>query len=127
MPNGTYAFIVKGARNDSADRVYSRPSEEVQETINKVKPKISIKKGSKQATIIWKKVKAVSSYLIYQATSKSGKYTKVATTSKRSYRVKSLKKGKTDYFKVREYKQYKAGKYKYPVYTPFSSIESVKI
>lgn len=62
----------------------------------------SISSKSKKVTLKWSKVSGTTKYRIYRATSKNGKYTKIATvsSSKRSYTDKSVKKGKTYYYKV---------------------------
>lgn len=49
--------------------------------------------------LTWDKVGA-DSYNIYRATSKSGTYKKIASTTKNTYTNKSLTKGKTYYYKV---------------------------
>ena len=82
--------------------------------------------GSQSATITWDKVEGVTHYQVYRATSENGKYTKLRNTKELSYNAKSLKKGKTYYFKVRGYKQYKSSDVdKYIVYTPYSIVQSV--
>ena len=59
---------------------------------------------SKACKISWKKVSGASGYQVYMATSKKGKYKKIGDTKKLNLTKKSLKKGKTYYFKVRAYK-----------------------
>ena len=59
---------------------------------------------SKACKISWKKVAGASGYQVYMATSKKGKYKKIGDTKKLNLTKKSLKKGKTYYFKVRAYK-----------------------
>lgn len=62
----------------------------------------SVSAKGKKVTVKWKKSGAATQYAIYRATSKGGKYTKIATVSskKTSYTDKSVKKGKTYYYKV---------------------------
>jgi mannan endo-1,4-beta-mannosidase len=58
-------------------------------------------KGKTSVTVKWKKVKKATSYVIYRAESKNGKYKKVGTVKKgTSYCDKKVKKGKTYYYKV---------------------------
>lgn len=73
----------------------------------------SISSKGKKVTLKWGKVGGTTEYRIYRANSKSGKYTKIATVSskKTSYTDKSVKKGKTYYYKVVTVK--KIGKNKY--------------
>lgn len=62
-----------------------------------------VKKSGKTLVISWKKVSSCDRYEIYRATSKKGKYKKLATVkgkSKVSYKDKKAKKGKTYYYKV---------------------------
>lgn len=49
----------------------------------------------------WKKAKNSKKYLVYRATSKKGKYKKIATTSRTYFLNSKLSKGKTYYYKVR--------------------------
>ena len=65
------------------------------------KPSVSIKLSSKKPKVSWKSVPNAEEYAVYRATSKSGKYTKVAIVSGTSYTDKKAKKGKTYYYKVK--------------------------
>ena len=64
----------------------------------------SVKAG--MATLTWEKQSGVSGYQVYRATSKNGKYSKVATISykKTTYTAMNLSDSQTYYFKVRSYK-----------------------
>jgi hypothetical protein len=72
--------------------------------------KVSLKSataGKKQVKLSWKKVSGASGYYVYRSTSKSGKYTKIATIKKGStvtYTNKNLKSKQTYYYKVIAYK-----------------------
>ncbi len=68
--------------------------------------------------VVWKKTKNAKQYQVYRATSKKGKYKKVATTKSLSYTNKSLTTGKTYYYKVRAVNGKKAGS--------FSAVKSAK-
>lgn len=78
---------------------------------------------SKQATISWKKISGATGYEVYQSTSKNGKYSRVANTSKTSYTKTKLTSKKTYYYKVRAYKTIGNTK----VYSAYSSIKSIRI
>ena len=54
--------------------------------------------------VTWSAVDGASGYEVYMATSKSGKYKHVKTTTGISYTTSNVKKDKTYYFKVRAYK-----------------------
>lgn len=65
-------------------------------------PKISkvTNSAAKKATIKWGKVDGATKYVIYRATSKDGKYSKLKTVTGTSYTDTKLTKGKTYYYKV---------------------------
>ena len=123
LVKGTYDFILKSARYDSKERVFGPASKAVTLTSVFAKPTVTLKALSKSAKVSWDKVEGVKYYQVYQASSKSGTYKKVKTTTNTSATIKSLKTAKTYYFKVRGYSELDGTK----VYTSFSSIKSVKI
>lgn len=59
--------------------------------------------------ITWKKANAAEKYQVYRASSKNGKYKKVATTASRTYINRKLKFGKKYYYKVRALNKSKKG------------------
>ena len=73
--------------------------------------------------ITWEKVADVSGYELYYATSKNGRYTKIASGTKLSHVHKKLKNNKTYYYKVRSYKTSKGKN----VYSAYSSIANKKV
>ncbi len=75
------------------------------------KPKnMVLKPGSKKVTVSWSKVKGATRYQIYRATSKTGKYSRIATIKGTKITNKKLKKGKNYYYKVRAYRSQKGKK-----------------
>lgn len=68
-------------------------------TINKVS------KSGATLTVKWSKAKNAGKYVIYRATSKNGKYQKIATVNNKttSYKNKNLTGNKTYWYKVRSY------------------------
>ena len=127
MPHGDYQFVVKAGRYDSKDRVMTDGSNTVKVSVEKVNPTITLTASSKAIKVSWKKIEGVTNYEVYRATSKTGKYTKLATITSTSYTAKSLTSGKTYYFKVRGYKTYKSGTdIQYKVYTDDSAVKSAK-
>ena len=126
LPHGDYEFQVRAGRYDSVNRVMTGASNKVSGTVEAIKPTVTVTAGTKSAKISWKKMKGVTHYQVYRATSSTGKYTKLTTTKELSYTAKSLTSGKKYYFKVRGYKTYKSGTdIKYSVYTPESSVKAV--
>lgn len=64
-------------------------------------PTVTVKAASyNSAKISWAKMTAASKYEVYRATSKNGKYSKIATVTGTSYTNKKLTVGKTYYYKV---------------------------
>ena len=66
-----------------------------------------VKKGyvKNKPSLIWKKNKAITGYEIWIANKKNGKYKKVFTTTKYSYNLNKLERGKLYYVKVVAYKK----------------------
>ena len=125
LPHGDYQFILKAGRYDSTDRIMTDASNTVKGNVEKVAPAVTLKAGTKSIKVSWKAMEGVTHYQVYRATSKDGKYTKLITTKETSYTAKSLKTGKTYYFKVDGYKTYKSGDtISYKVYSDESSVKS---
>lgn len=91
-------------------------------TLKKVSLRVKNKKKS-TASLSWKKVAGAKKYQIYRATRKKGKYSKIATTKKLTYKNTLLSKKKTYYYKVRAY-YVKASK---NIYGSYSNVKSIKI
>ena len=125
LPHGDYQFILKAGRYDSTDRIMTAASNTVKGNVEKESPAVTLKAGTKSFKVSWKAMEGVTHYQVYRATSKDGKYTKLITTKETSYTAKSLKTGKTYYFKVDGYKTYKSGDtISYKVYSDESSVKS---
>lgn len=89
-------------------------------------PTLKATAGSKKASLSWNKQTGATGYVVYMSTSKTGKYTKIATVkgnSKVSYTKTGLTRGKTMYFKVAAYKTVD-GK---TITGSFSAVKSAKI
>ncbi|MCM1273183.1 MAG: fibronectin type III domain-containing protein [Clostridium sp.] len=80
--------------------------------------------AARKAVIQWSKVTNAKKYVVYRATSKNGKYKKIATTTKTSFTDKKLKKGKTYYYKIKAAGTNLAG---ITVTSSFSKVKAVKI
>ncbi|MEI3502277.1 MAG: fibronectin type III domain-containing protein [Anaerovoracaceae bacterium] len=66
-----------------------------------------MKAGKKSAAVSWKKVSGANGYVVYRSTKSKSGFKAVKTITKGStvkYTNKSLKKGKTYYYKVRAYR-----------------------
>lgn len=103
VKTGTATVTIKGKGNYNGT---------VKKTYKIVPKKVAIKSvimntKNTQATITWKKDDQASGYVIYRATSKDGKYTKIKNVANKNttkYIVKNLNSKKTYYFKIRAYK-----------------------
>jgi len=76
------------------------------------KPKVSVSVTSNSVTLSWKKAKGAKKYQIYRSTSKNGKYKKIKTTKKLSYKNTGLTKGKMYFYKVRSVSGKKKSKFR---------------
>ena len=122
VPN-TYTYMIKAARYDSKERTQTNGSNTCTGTSVFSKPVITVTKASSTtAKISWKAVEGVKYYEVYRATSKSGTYSKIKTTENLSFTNKSLKAGKSYFYKVRAYRTYNNGK----VYTSYSKVVEYK-
>ncbi len=81
----------------------------------------SVKTSGRNVTLKWKKISNVTGYQVYYSTKEGSGYKKLVTTSKNSYTVKNLEKGKPYYFKVRAYYKPSSGTTKYGVFSNISS------
>ena len=113
------AYFVEGGKTyESAS--YTKNTASTLLDIAKIK---YLKLGKGKAVVNLSKVNYAEGYKIYMATSKNGAYKYVGKTSKLKFTKKSLKKGKTYYFKVRAYKTL-GGK---NIYGAYSSVKKVKV
>ncbi len=101
---------------------------------DKVTPgKVTIKsissKKNGQATLSWSSVKNADGYKVEVSEKKSSGFTEIPRTDekKMTFTNKSLKKGKTYYFRVRAYKNYKSARGDAKVYGKYSAVGSVKV
>lgn len=84
----------------------------------------SLKISGRNVTLKWNKVSNTTGYQVYYSTKEGSGYKKLVSTSKKSYTVKNLEKGRTYYFKVRAYYKPSSGTTKYGV---FSTIKSLTV
>lgn len=121
-----------GAIKSSYDKNFSvttngiAPTPTPAQTVKPKTPAVTVTAGKKQATLKWKKVSGAKGYVVYRATSKSGKYTAVSTIKKGStvsYVNKKLRSKKTYYYKVRAYRTENGKR----VYSRYSKVKRAKI
>ena len=92
----------------------------VSRTCDCARPDVSIKLSSGHLKLSWDKVTGAEKYYVYRATSKSGTYTKIGSTTSVSYTDKTAKAGKTYYYKV------KAINTKSAANSAYSLVDSIK-
>ena len=122
----TYKVKVYAYKTIDGKKVYASSSALITTTTAPGAPTLKATAGKKKATLSWNKQTGASGYVLYMATSKNGKYSKIATLkgySKVSFTKTGLSKGKTCYFKVKAYKTLD-GK---TVYGDYSAVKSAKI
>ena len=121
-----------GAIKSSYDKNFSvttngiAPTPTPAQTVKPKTPAVTVTAGKKQATLKWKKVSGAKGYVVYRATSKSGKYKAVSTIKKGStvsYINKKLTSKKTYYYKVRAYRTENGKR----IYSSYSKAKSAKI
>ena len=98
----TAAATVTGLFSDSGDGCFAWAATSGESTVSLKKPEIKVKaSGYESLKISWSKVTGAKKYYIYRASSKSGEYKKIASTTKLSYSDKKINQNKTYYYKVR--------------------------
>lgn len=113
--NKTYYYKIRAY--DGKDASNLSPAKKAKASF--AKPILTLKKAKTSSiNFTWKKIHNASGYQVYYATSKKGKFKKLASTKKTSFTHKKLKKNKSYYYKVRAYT--KIGKKTY--YSPYSKV-----
>lgn len=112
-------FTLYGDNDKPAKMVNSITVKKAEVKLTKPVIKTAAKKG--KASVTWAKVENADKYVVYRAVKKNGKYTKKTTTARTSYADKTVKKGKTYYYKVKAYNT------DTKTYSKFSAVKAVKI
>ena len=123
----TYYYIVKSYKKVNGTKTcIGKSSAKGAKVVPEKITVSSIKSGNNKVTLKWKKLSGINGYEVYRATSKNGKYTKIATVNKASkvtYTDKKLTSGKKYYYKIRAYKKVSGKK----VYGSYSTVKNVKV
>ncbi len=98
----TYKFAVKAYTKDGGT-IWAASSVSFKTCTKPANPAPTATSSGGKVTIKWSKVTGATGYVIYMQ-NESGNYNKLGSTKNTSYTKKSLKKGKTYYFRVRAYK-----------------------
>lgn len=122
----SYKFAVKAYTKVGKTVHWSASYPQLITATKPLTPTLKVSSGSFKANLSWNKISGASGYVVYMATSKNGKYSKVANVKggdKLSYSKSKLLWGKTYYFKVAAYKTVDGKN----IYSAFSPVKSVKI
>ena len=117
---------VRAYKKSGGSNIYGASSAILSTATKTTAPALTVKAGSKKASLSWKKVSGATGYRVYMATSKNGSYKQVTTIKKAAtvkYTKTGLTKGKTYYFKVVAYKTVD-GK---TITGTYSTVKSVKV
>ncbi len=108
VPKGTTYYYKVVAYTDKETSAYSNiVSASVERDKIPGAPAVEITKGNNNSLVVsWEALDFTDGYYVYYATSKTGKYTKLATVEGTSYTHKKLTYGKTYYYKVVAYNAY---------------------
>ena len=112
-----YYKVVAVAKNTAAN---SAASAVKSLTCDLAQPSVSITTSSGKPKVSWKKVDGATKYEVYRATSKTGTYSKVKTTTSLNWKDAGAVKNKTYYYKVVAVCSNTAGN------SAYSSIVSIK-
>ncbi len=127
LKSGTnYKFAVKAYSTVNGKVFWASGYKTVTATTNPGTPTLKVTAGTKKAALSWNKQTGATGYVVYMATSKNGKYSRITTlkgNSSVTYTKTGLIKGRTYYFKVAAY-TVANGK---TLYSSFSSVKAVKI
>lgn len=109
----TYYYKIRAYRQAGTKKKYSGYTAIKSCKTKPATPSVSSTAGKKRVTVKWKKVAGATRYVVYRATTKNGKYKKIATlkSSKRSYANTKLKSKKAYYYKMRAYRTVKGKNY----------------
>ena len=127
LKSGTsYKFAVRAYTIVNGKVYWAAGYKTITATTNPGTPTLKAVAGTRKATLSWNKQNGATGYLLYMATSKNGKYTKIATlkgNTKVSYTKTGLTKGRYYYFKVIAYKTVGSTN----LYGAYSSVRYVKV
>lgn len=99
-----YFYKVRAYRNVSGKKKYSSYSDPIEGMTNPAQPSsISAEGADGYVKVSWKKVTGAEGYEIYRSTSDSGTYSKIGTSTSKTYKDSSVTSGSSYYYKVRAY------------------------
>ena len=127
LHSGTnYRVAVKAYKMIDGAKCYSNSYTALNTTTRPDTPTLKVVPGTKKATLSWARQTGADGYVVYMATSKNGKFTRIATQNgndKISYTKTGLTRGSYYYFRVAAYSTAESGR----VYSSFSCVKYAKI
>ncbi|MGN1444374.1 MAG: leucine-rich repeat protein [Acutalibacteraceae bacterium] len=124
-PGTTYKVTVKAYKTVNGKNFWSA-SKSLTTATKPGTPSLTVTAGTKKAALKWNQQTGATGYVVYMATSKDGKYSKIATlkgNSAVSFTKTGLTTGKTYYFKVAAYKTVEST----TLYGSYSAVKAVKV
>ena len=118
--NKTCYYKVRAYISENGKKTYSAFSGAVSGTPKLGKPAVAVIGQTSGIKVSWPAVAGASKYEVYRATSKNGSYSKVKTTSGKSYTNTSITKDRFYYYKVRAYRTVNGSK----KYSSYSAVQA---
>lgn len=109
----TYTYKVKAVKGKTTSKAASKKATRL------AKPTLTVAKTATAVKASWKKVKGATKYVVYKKAASAKKYTKLATTTKKSYTDKKVSANTKYSYKVRAYAK------KTKMYSVYSKVKSV--
>lgn len=127
LPNKTYFYKIRTYSTVNGSTKYSKFSSIACVTPRLEEPSIKSISGisTDKVKISWMKTDGAQGYQLYRASSKTGPYRQVGTTTGSSFTDSGLSKRKTYYYKIRAYVKV-SGSYRYSAYSDTWSIQTKK-
>lgn len=117
----SYYYKIKAYRTIGNVKVYSNYSSTIaSKPVLTVPTWLKMSSSYNSITINWNKVSGASGYSIYRASSSSGSYSQMKTTSSATMSDSGLNSGTTYYYKVRAYRTVNGSK----IYSNYSSVKN---
>ncbi|MGM9533478.1 fibronectin type III domain-containing protein, partial [Intestinibacter sp.] len=119
-----YTYKVRAYKVVNGKKIYSNYSDSLKVVTKPLTPKVTLSSTvSRSIKVSWTNCSTkATGYEVYMATSKSGTYKLIKTTTSKSYTKTGLTKGKTYYFKVRAYRTVSGEK----IYGNYSTVKYIK-
>ncbi|MGM9530261.1 fibronectin type III domain-containing protein, partial [Intestinibacter sp.] len=121
----SYTYKIRAYKLVDGVKHYSNYSDSLKVVTKPLTPVVTLKSTvAGKVTVTWSNTSSrATGYKVYMATSKTGTYSLIKTTTSKSYTKTGLTKGKTYYFKVRAYRTVDGKN----IYSDYSTIKSIVV